>query len=103
MNLELLIATSFSRRSIIAPFPRSMTSVETDGKKKKVKPAWKFEKLKKPAQTGFKNKVSYHGTCTVEAAPQDIAHNELGGNFVGHLQLALKNFFKSKTHPKFTR
>jgi hypothetical protein len=30
-----------------------------DGKKKSfLIPAWKFEKLKKPAETGFKNKVS---------------------------------------------
>lgn len=43
-----------------------------------------------------------HGSG-VEAAPQDIAHNELGGNFAGHLQLALKYLFKSEAHPKCTR
>jgi hypothetical protein len=43
-----------------------------------------------------------HGTG-VEAAPQDIAHNELAGNYAGHVHLALKNLFHSKAHPKCTR
>jgi len=55
-----------------------------------------------PWGAAFQEPFVPHGTG-IEAAPQDIAHNELAGNFVGHLHLAFKKFFKSKTHRKFTR
>ena len=39
----------------------------------------------------------------IEACPQDLGHNYLGGQYAGMLHLAFKKLFKDNAHPNFTR